>query len=105
MRVSMQETRLCALQEFEAGAPGAIDEIAAIAEIPDAAHVRVLHVPFEHRFGVGIGQMAFRDDAVRIADLSAKAWSHFVSLTGSGMPSAAWTWIAFGTFEKRISAI
>ena len=57
------------LQEFEAGAPGAVHEVAAIAEIPDAAHVGVLHVPIEHRLGVGIGQVALRDDAVRITGL------------------------------------
>src|SRR5437667_934769 len=56
-------------QEFEASAPGAVHEVAAFAEISDAAHVGVLHVPIQHGFSVRIGKTAFRDDAVRITGL------------------------------------
>ena len=55
------------LEELEAGAPGRVDEIAPIAEIADTAYVPIVHVPLEHRLGVGAGEMAFGDDAMRIA--------------------------------------
>ncbi len=56
-----------ALQETETGTPGGVDEVAPLAEVADAPHVGVLHVPFEHRLGVRVGQVAFGDNAVRIA--------------------------------------
>ena len=56
-----------ALEEFVAGTPSRIDEIAAAAEISDTADVGILHVPFQHRLGVRVGEVAFGDDALGIA--------------------------------------
>ncbi len=61
--------QIMSLQVFEARAPGAVDEIAAFSEISNAAHVSVLNLPIKNRVGVGIGQMAFRDNTMRIAGL------------------------------------
>ena len=57
------------LQETETGTPGGVDEVAPLAEVACAPHVGILHVPFEHRLSVCVGQVALSDNAVRIAGL------------------------------------
>ena len=94
-----------AFEESETGTPGGVDQVTPLAEVAYAAQVGVFHVPLEHLFGVPIGKVAFGDNAMRVAGLVGESLRPPGLVDRIGSPSAAWTWIAFTTLEKQISAI
>ena len=65
-------------EEPEAALPVGIDEIVAGPEVADTADVLVLHVPLDHRLGVGLGEMDLGDNALRVAELV----GHFLEPSG-----------------------
>ncbi len=73
--VEMLDTRVDARdqivssQMFETGAPRSVHKVASVAKISDTTNVGVVHVTLKHLCSVGIGEMTFGDDAVRVTGL------------------------------------